>query len=207
MNWKGRDLDALLARDIDEVVDSARSLGGKERTAALRGAIGHLEAATGPLDRLKTLLFIQTLLASMADGKLASTVADLAAGELARVVLSASEGDELKRPALDGLALLFMKARELTTSADARVRAAFTAARNFADPRIRDFARGAFRPDGVLAQRVVQRRYRVISVSIKAAAAASFAAGAAVARKKYLAVKQKRTAATRNGRPESQRSA
>lgn len=198
MSWNARALNALLKRDVDDVVVRGRSLDGKDRTAALRDSLSRLESSSVPLERLKTLLLIQTLLASIPDGKLTPSLAEPAAIELARVVISASDSDELKRSALDGLALLFLKARELTTSADARVRAAFTASRNSPDPQISDFAQRAFLANGVLSQRVVQRQYRYITLSIKAAAAISAIGGVGyavlkVARKKQAATKRKRT--------------
>jgi hypothetical protein len=120
MSWTVHDLDALLTQDVDAVADRARTLDGKARTAALRDSLAHLESSTDSLDRLKTLLFVQSVLASFTDGKLSATVADHTANELARIVTSSVEPDALKRPALDGLALLFLKAKELTTAADGR---------------------------------------------------------------------------------------
>jgi len=140
MSWSAGELDDLLAQDVDDVVDYARSV-GRGRTAVLRDSLTRLETSTEPLDRVKVLLFIQTILALAPDGTVASSVAESAALELATVVVSTSEPDELKRSALNALALLFVKAKELTASADSRMREAFTFARESRDPEIRDFAR------------------------------------------------------------------
>jgi hypothetical protein len=76
----------------------------------------HLETSAEPLDRLKIVLFVQTLLAFVPDGKLGSSVAEAAANTLSNVVISASDPEELKRSALSALALLVLKATELTSS-------------------------------------------------------------------------------------------
>lgn len=179
MTWKSRDLDLLLAEDVDQVVERGQSLHGKERTAALRNSLDRLAESTGQIERLKVLLFIQSLLAAAQDGKLASSIADATANELVGVVTSASDAAELKRPALDSLALVFLKAKELTTNTDLRVRAAFGAAQKSSDPHVSDFARRALSPGGVLARRVVQRQYRYVTVSIIKTAAALTALGGA----------------------------
>lgn len=157
MSWNARELDALLTQDVDDVVDRGRSLSGRDRTVALRDSLARLKTGAEPLDRLKVLLFIQTLLALAPDGKVASSVAEPAVHELAKIVVS-TEPEELRRSALDALALLFLKAKELTASADSRLREVFTFARESRDPEIRDFARrvsltnAALRDDpGVLA--------------------------------------------------------
>jgi hypothetical protein len=153
MSWKASELDALLPRDVDDIVERGRTLGGKDRTAALRDSIVRLETSAEPLDRLKIVLFVQTLLAFVPDGKLAPSVAESAANELSNVVVSASDPEELKRSALSALALLFLKATELTSSANTRMRAAFTSARDSRDPEIRGFARRTFPADRVHTRR------------------------------------------------------
>lgn len=182
MTWKSRDLDRLLVQDVDRVVDHARTLAGKERTAAIRDSLEALvEKSDETSARLKILLFIQTLLATVGDRKLAASVADPAANELARVVMSPSDVNELKRAALDSLALLFLKAKELTNTADARVRSAFTAARDSSDPYLSDFARRAFGNKGVLSRRIVQRQHRWVYVSV--ATGVTVSAGYVLAKK------------------------
>jgi len=141
MSWKASELDALLPRDVDDLVERGRRLAGRDRTTALRDSIARLETSAAPLDRLKMVLFVQTLFAFVPDGKLVSSVAESAASELSNVVVSASDPEELKRSALSALALLVLKATELTASANTRIRAAFTSARDSRDPEIRDFAR------------------------------------------------------------------
>jgi hypothetical protein len=146
-------LDSLLTQDVDEVVDRARSLGGKDGAVALRDSLARLETSAEPLDRLKVLLFIQTLLAVAPDGKVASTVAESAVHELAKILVSPSEPAELKRSALDALALLLIKAKELTASADSRLREAFNFAGESRDPEIREFARRVCLGNAVVARR------------------------------------------------------
>ena len=153
MSWKASELDALLPRDVDDLVERGRTLAGRDRTAALRDSIARLETSAEPLDRLKMVLFVQTLLAFVPDGKLASSVAESAASELSNVVVSASDPEELKRSALSALALLVLKATELTASANTRIRAAFTSAGDSRDPQIRDFARRTSLSDRVHTDR------------------------------------------------------
>jgi hypothetical protein len=197
MTWKSRDLDLLVTADVDDVVKRGRSMTGKERTAALRDSLERLAESTEQLERLKVLLFIQSLLAAAQDGKLAASIADPAANELARVITSASDSAELKRPALDSLALVFLKAKELNTNTDVRVRAAFAVARKSPDPHVSEFARRALSSDGVLTRRVVQRQYRYVTVSIIKTAATLAALGSAgylgarAAKKKHKAKQAK----------------
>jgi predicted nucleotide-binding protein len=153
MSWNARELNGLLTLDVDDVVDRARSLGVRDRTAALRDSLARLETSAEPLDRMKVLLFIQTLLALASDGRVASSVAESAVDELAKVVVSTSESEERRRSALNSLALLSAKAKGLSASADSRLRAAFTFARESGEPEIRDFARRAIiKSAGVLRQ-------------------------------------------------------
>jgi hypothetical protein len=147
MSWKATELDALLPRDVDDIVERGRTLGGKDRTSALRDSIARLQTSADPLDRLKIVLFVQTLLAFVTDGKLAPSVAEAVASKLSHIVDSTSDPEEVKRSALSGLALLVLKATELTTSANTRMLAAFKAARDSRDPGIRDFARRTFPAD------------------------------------------------------------
>lgn len=70
MTWKSRDLELLLTEDVDQVVERGQSLHGKERTAALRNSLDRLAESTVQTERLKVLLFIQSLLAAAQDGRL-----------------------------------------------------------------------------------------------------------------------------------------
>ena len=160
MTWDMRELDDLLAGDVEDVIERARSVAGRERSAALRDVLWRLETEGEILPRLKLLLFIQASLATVDDGKLAASIAERAAQELSRVVISAVEPIDLKVPALDALALLFLKARELTTDADRRVRSAFRVARELTNPQLSSFARSALAAGGVLSRRRVQTLYR-----------------------------------------------
>jgi len=153
MTWSADELGDLLTRDVDDVVGYARSVGGRERSLALRDSLTRLETSAEPLDRLKVLLFIQALLALAPDGTVASPVAESVALRLARVVVSTTQPDELRQPALDALALLFVKAKELTATADSRLREAFNVAGKSRDPEIRDFARRVSLANAVVAQR------------------------------------------------------
>jgi predicted nucleotide-binding protein len=144
MSWKTKELDTLLAEDVDDVVERGRSLKGKDRTAALRDALSSLPTTTDPATRLSLLLFIQTLLAFVPDRRLTSDVAVRVVNELAQIVLTASAEVELKRSAMRGIALVLAKARDLPATANDRVREALTAAEGSADPEISSFARRAF---------------------------------------------------------------
>jgi hypothetical protein len=152
MSWNAHELDALLTQDVDDVVDRARSVGAGDRTVALRDCVTRLETCAEPLDRLRVLLFIQTLLALAPDATVSSSVAESAAQQLAMVVVSTTEPDELRQPALDALALLFAKAKELTASTDSRLREAFNVAGRSHNPEIRDFARRVSLANAVVAR-------------------------------------------------------
>lgn len=153
MSWKRTDLITLITLDVDDVVHRARSLADPEQTAALQDAVEALRFESNPSSRLKELLFAQTLLSFFGDRHLASAVADVVTNELLQVVTGKSDPPELKRAALDGLALLFLKAKELTPVTEARVRAAFEAARASSDPELRAFATAAVSERGVLSRR------------------------------------------------------
>jgi predicted nucleotide-binding protein len=153
MSWNAHELDGLLTRDVDDVADRARSLGVRDRTAALRDSLARLEMSAEPLDRMKVLLFIQTLLALASDGKVASSVAASAVDELAKIVVSTAESEERRRSALISLALLPAKAKGLSERADSRLRRAFTVARESREPEIRDFARRVPFANAVVAPR------------------------------------------------------
>ncbi len=152
MSWKASELDALLTQDVDDVVARGRSLLGKDRTAAMRYLIARLEDCPDPLDHLKILLFVQTLLAFIPDGMLSPTLADRGASVLGRIVASPSYSEEHKRSALTALSLLRLKAKKLTTVADAHLRVAFQAATDSPDPEISGFAQRAIQRNGTFGQ-------------------------------------------------------
>src|SRR5258708_1021341 len=176
MTWAARELDDLLAGDVEDVVERAQSVAGRERSAALRDVLWRLEIEGEILPRLKLLLFIQGSLATVDDGKLAASIAERAAQELSRVVISAVEPIQLTITPFDPFALLFLKARELRTDADRRVRSAFRVACEFTNPQLSSFARSALAAGGVLSRRRVQTLYRRVNVTFAVAAAGAGAA-------------------------------
>lgn len=89
MTWKADELTFLLTRDVDDVGERARALQGKDRTSALREALGILERTTEPLTRLKALVFVQMSLTTVEDRKLTPSIAEPAALELTRIISSA----------------------------------------------------------------------------------------------------------------------
>jgi ribosomal protein L6, bacterial type len=156
MNWTSGDLESLLALDFDDVVDRARSLDRRDRAAAFRDAWRLLEAGAES-SRLKTLLFAQTLLAASEDRSIVPLIAQPGITAVANVVTSSSEAIETRRAALDALALLFLKAKELTVAADEEIRTAFATAVESTDVYLSDFARCAFLSGGVLSRRKIER--------------------------------------------------
>ena len=165
MAWKASEFDRFLERDVDDLLDYVRKLGGRDRTTAFRHALSRLEQDDEGRRRIMILRFLQALLAQMTNGRLAASAAEPAAFDLSRIATSSDEPVEAKRAALDALALLFLKAKELTPLADSRIRAAFETAGQARDPELRSFARTALAPNGVLARRMISRHHRWILVS------------------------------------------
>ncbi|HVR41599.1 MAG TPA: hypothetical protein VMU84_21060, partial [Thermoanaerobaculia bacterium] len=83
MSWEEHELDGLLDRDIDDVVERARGLDHKDRGRALENALSRVETTREPLDRLKILQFVQTLLAFVPDHELPQELSERTASELA----------------------------------------------------------------------------------------------------------------------------
>lgn len=140
MSPKAHDMDDLLILDFDEVVDRARSLSARNRSAALSDALSALQVHMDLPQRVKLLLFVQTLLASTADRRLKSPLIEQSAIELTKVLTSRSEAVEVKRSALDAIALLLVKANDLTADIAAKLREAIAAAANSSDPEMSSFA-------------------------------------------------------------------
>src|SRR5258708_243926 len=121
MSSKVRELESLLTLDFDAIVEGARTVAGEDGRAAFRESISRLRATTDPLDRLKLLLFSQTLLAFLPDRSLSRHLTEQAANELAATVTSSSDPDDQKRSALNALALLLIKAKDITGYANTRI--------------------------------------------------------------------------------------
>ena len=161
MSSKVRKLESLLTLDFDAIVEGARTVAGRTGRAAFREAITRLRATTDPLDRLKLLLFSQTLLAFLPDGSLPQNLTDQAADELAVTVTSSSDTDEQKRSALTALALLLLKAKDITGYASTRIQDAVVAAQRSTDTEISGFASRAFaRKDNRERRARISRRKR-----------------------------------------------
>jgi hypothetical protein len=199
MTWKRTELAELVARDVDDVIERARTLTGRDRTAAFRDALRALDVSVKPIERLKTLRFLQMLLAQWDNARLAVSLADPAAHELSRIVMASPETIEARRAALDALALLFLKAKELTPMADSRVRTAFKDARSTDDDQMRELAIQASAPRGVLSRRAVKPRHGVVFVSAVTASAITGGVIAAKTAKQVLA-KRKRLGTTTTSR-------
>jgi hypothetical protein len=208
------EFERLLDRDVDDLLDYARRLTGRARTAAFGDALSRLEQTKDDGTRIRILRFLQTLLADVPNGRLPASAAEPAAIDLSRIVSSSDEHVEARRAALDTLALLFLKAKELTPLADSRVRAAFHAASNARDAQLNSFARISLSPSGVLARRTISRRLGYVYFSgiapayVAAGRRASSVAATIVAGGKAAAATVKRrvrNASRRLRRDETQR--
>ena len=195
-------LKRLMQRDIDDVLDYARRLSGRERTSVFHEALSLLTRTGDDRERITVLRFLQTLVAAVPNGRLPASAGVPAAMQLSEVVMSSDEHIEAKRAALDTLALVFLKAKDLTPLADSRVRKAFVAASHNADSQLRDFARTSLSNGGVLGRRSISSRQkeRVIARRMTTAGSAALVAKATAT----LAKRRIRSATKRSRRHESQ---
>lgn len=144
----------ILEEDVDDVTRLAVSLSTDEKVAALRDAAAQFEDVRDDIARTKLLLFVQAALASL-------TTRNVPVGTATAMIshvepLATSVTDKVaRRAALQVLALLFLKARQLTAGIDKPVRAAFRAARADDDETVRAFAKQALGTGGVLRRRSV----------------------------------------------------
>lgn len=148
-----QELQQLLRSDVDDILARGREYDARARSSMMRAAAvqyGHLKQ---PIDRVKAIWIVQAMLASMEDRRLSDTASSDVAARLAAIVRSNREERDARRTALDSLALLFIKTKQLTESLDATIRLAFLSAAKSRDPYLSEFAAEALSGEGVLARR------------------------------------------------------
>lgn len=193
------EFERLMRRDVDDLLDYARHLSGRARTSVFHEALALLNHTSDDGERISILRFLQTLLAGVPNGRLSASAAVPAAMQLSQVVTSADEHIEAKRAALDTLALVFLKAKDLTPLADSRVRKAFVAASHEADSQLSAFARTSLSAGGVLGRRATSRRHKdPVALRLRRGATALAAKAAATMKRRT------RNAVRRPPRNESQ---
>ncbi|HYI12449.1 MAG TPA: hypothetical protein VEK57_25570 [Thermoanaerobaculia bacterium] len=143
----------LLQNDVDVILERAREFENRGRFHLLRTAAEQYPAFNEPIDRVKAVWLIQALLSDIQDRHLPSRTASDIATRLASIVESSHDERDARRSALDALALVFLKTKQLTAPMDATIRAAFMFALKARDPQLSEFAAEALSGEGVLAQR------------------------------------------------------
>jgi hypothetical protein len=143
------DFSELLRLDFDDIVERARTLDDSERPAALDHAVSAIHQRSEASDRLKVVLFVQTLLAAITDSSLEAKVAGRVGAELTQIITSTADSDEVKRSAITAVALLLIKASDLNAQSASILRDALISATTSSDPEAAAFA-----------SRVIQRQYR-----------------------------------------------
>jgi hypothetical protein len=162
---KTEDLDDLLRTDVDEILDRARDYDSRTRLRLLRAAVEQYDDLETTLARLKAVWLVQAILAEIEDRHLPhSTGADIAT-RLASIVQSRRDERDARRSALDALALVFLKTKQLTEAMDATIRSAFMSVLKSRDPYLSEFASEALSGEGVLARRSPGRSHVFFSYS------------------------------------------
>lgn len=143
-------LETLLDQDIDNLSAIAVRLPEPSRIELIRSLISELPKIDEPGKRLRAFRLLQAILAALANDHLP---ADLAADIVALVGTMPLE-DEARRAAYDILALVALKAGQLTSAVSAAIYALFAGGVSDTDPAIRGFARAALEGQGVLSSRL-----------------------------------------------------
>jgi hypothetical protein len=150
-------LGELLESDADEVLRQSRSFDAATRLRLIRATPQRYSGSSEPSVRVKAVWALQALLASTQDRHLPSSTSFAIATFLAAIATSAREPREARRGALDSLALVFLKSREMTIPLDFVIRSAFTSALKYRDAYMSEFASEALSGEGVLARRSTGR--------------------------------------------------
>lgn len=160
------ELQTVLQADVDEILDRASEYKSRTRFRMLRAAAEHYPRMKQPIDRVKTVWFVQAMLATMEDRQLPPATSSDVAAWLASIAESSQEERDARRGALDSLALVFLKTKQLTDSLDATIRAAFMVAVRSRDAHLSEFASEALSGGGVLARRSPGRTNVLVSVAV-----------------------------------------
>jgi hypothetical protein len=152
------ELTELLRIDVDEIAARAREYDSRTRFRVMRDAAEKYDTLKEPIARVKAMWIVQAMLACTEDRQLPSATSSQLAPRLVSVIESKREDREARRSALDALALVFVKTKQLTDTLDATIRLAFISALKSRDSEMSEFASEALSGEGVLAQRSPGRR-------------------------------------------------
>lgn len=160
------ELRTIVQADVDEILARAGEYDSRTRFRMLRAAAEHYPRMKQPIERVKTVWFVQAMLASTEDRQLPAATSSDVATRLASIVESQHEARDARRTALRSLALVFLKTKHLTDSLDATIRAAFMVAVRSRDAHLSEFAGEALSGGGVLARRFPGRTSVLLSVAL-----------------------------------------
>jgi len=155
---RSEELTALLRIDVDDIQDRIREYDPRTRFRLIRDTAEEYPTLEEPIDRIKAMWIVQATLACTDDRQLPYATSSEIAPRLASIVESKREERDARRSALDALALVFLKTKQLTVSLDETIRLAFMSAVKSRDPQMSEFAGEALSGEGVLAQRAPGRR-------------------------------------------------
>lgn len=178
-------LRQLLQSDVDDILVRSREYDSRTRFRMIRDAAEEYGTLKEPLARVKAMWIVQAMLASTDDRQLPYATSSNVAPRLASIVESNREQRDARRSALDSLALIFVKTKQLTESLDTTIRLAFLAARKSHDPQLSEFATEALAGEGVLAGRSPREQSANVRDAIETLRA-RVNAGGRVVRHKFL---------------------
>jgi hypothetical protein len=146
-------LKELLHGDVDDIVTRGRAYDSRTRFRVIRYAAEQFATLDKPVDRVKAMWIVQALLSLTDDRQLPYTTSSKLAPRLASIVESKREELDVRRSALDSLALVFVKTKQLTRFLDMTIWMAFVSALDSDDAEMRGFASEALSGGGILTQR------------------------------------------------------
>src|SRR5688572_30370305 len=126
-------LDQLLQSDVDDILHVATEYDTESRLELLRTVVERYETFRLPIERVKGVWLVQSVLASLEDRQLPSPISTDVATRLASIVESNGAERDARRSALSSLALLVLKAQEVTDLLAATIRGAFALATESGD--------------------------------------------------------------------------
>ena len=147
------DFETLIQRDADEILTEARLFDGRQRFRLMRVAAESYPGAVSGVERLKIVWVFQALLATTENRRLPIPTGLEVAERLAGITRSRDETLQVRRAALDSLALVFLKTKTLTDQINRIIRDAFTSAFKSNDRYMSEFAAEALSGEGLLASR------------------------------------------------------
>jgi hypothetical protein len=160
MTHNAVDLGALFAQDVDEISQLAIGLPSAARKAAIEQVAHGLSNAPDDISIVKCLSFLQVALGSYTTRTVPIGTARLLVESVQPLFAQLGHAVS-RRVVLQVLALVYVKARQVTPEIDEPIRAAFKSAKLDQDQNVRTFAKQALSSTGVLQQREVTSAGRV----------------------------------------------